>query len=134
MTGQAFDPGEPVGYAWAGDFLERYVDARVHFRGDAFVDLFAEDGVLQPDPFEPPIVGPTAIRAYLLASSAAEAGVDLEFERHWVSGATILAPWHASFGRPDGSRVREAGFMTAEIRSERVVRLRIWTVTKHEGP
>jgi hypothetical protein len=55
--------------------------------------------------------------------------VDLEFERHWVSGATILAPWHSSFRRPDGTRVREAGFMTAEIRAEKVVRLRIWTVS-----
>jgi hypothetical protein len=134
MTGQAFDPGPPVDYAWAGDFLERYVSARKDFNVSPFADLFAEDAVLQPDPFEPPLTGTNAIRAYLLQRADEEADVDLTIERHWVSGSTILAAWHVSFvRRPDRGHVREAGFLTAETRSGRCTRLRMWTVVKAGG-
>ena len=130
MTG-AFDPGPPVDYAWAGDFLERYVKARAQFNISPFVDLFTDDASVQPDPFGPPVEGTNAIRAYLLGLADEEADVDLTIERHWVSGATVLAAWHATFVlRPDRGYVREAGFLTAEIRSQRCSRLRIWTVVK----
>jgi hypothetical protein len=130
VTG-AFDPGSPVDYAWAGEFLERYVKARSEFNISPFVELFTDDAVLQPDPFEPPLEGTNAIRAYLLRLADEEADVDLTIERHWVSGSTILAAWHASFvQRPDRGHIREAGFLTAEIRSQRCSRLRIWTVAK----
>ena len=130
MTG-AFDSGPPVDYAWASDFLERYARARAEFNISPFVDLFTEDAILRPDPFEPPLEGTNAIRAYLLRLADEEADVDLTIERHWVSGATILAAWHATFvQRPDRGHIREAGFLTAEIRSGRCFRLRIWTVVK----
>lgn len=134
MTAGVLDPGPPVEYAWAGEFLERYVLARTRFEVDAFMDLFSRDAVLQPDPFGPPLAGGNAIRAYLLQCSIEESDIELTMERHWVSGHTILAAWHASFVRRQGSRhVREAGFLTAEIRDRRVERLRVWTVTKREG-
>ena len=133
MTGQAFDPGSPVSYAWAGDFLERYAKARSELDISPFVDRFDEDGVLQVDPFEPPLAGTNAIRAYLLRRAAEEADIELVIERHWVSGATILAAWHASYvERPDRGHTREAGFLAAEIRSDRCTRLRIWTVARKD--
>jgi len=131
MTGQAFDPGPPVDYAWAGDFLDAWVAARAKGDISPFVDHFAEDATFHPGPFETPLEGTNAIRAYFLQRGGEEADVDLTVERHWVSGATILAAWHASYQlRPDRGRVREAGFLTAEIRSGRCVRLRLWTETK----
>jgi hypothetical protein len=131
VTGRAFDPGSPVDYAWAGDFLELYVKARMELNVSPFVDLLTEDAALQSDPFEPPLEGTNAIRAYLLRLADEETDLDLTIERHWVSGATILAAWHATFvQRPDRGNVREAGFLTAEIQSRRCSRLRIWTVAK----
>jgi hypothetical protein len=128
----AFDPGEPISYPWAGEWLERYVKARTRFEGDAFLALFSEDAEFRPDPFEAPLTGALAIRAYLNRRAEAEDDVDLTVERHWVSGATILAPWHASFMQlPERRlRVRVAGFLTAEIKSERCTRLRVWAVSK----
>src|SRR5215217_5363166 len=111
MTGQAFDPGPPVDYAWAGTFLERYVQARTETNISPLMDLFGEDAVLQPDPFVPTLTGTNAIRAYLLRRAEEEADLDLTIERHWVSGSTILAAWHGSYvRRPDRGHVREAGF------------------------
>jgi hypothetical protein len=131
VTGRAFDPGPPVEYAWAGDFLELFVKARAELNVSPFVDLLTEDAALQLNPFEPPLEGTNAIRAYLLRLADEETDVDLTIERHWVSGATILAAWHATFvQRPDRGHVREAGFLTAEIRARRCSRLRIWTVAK----
>jgi len=131
MTGHAFDPGPPVSYAWAGEFLERFSKARSSLDISLFVELFSDDAVLQVDPFAPALAGTNAIRAYLLRSADLESDVDVTFERHWVSGSTILAPWHASFvRREERVHIREAGFLTAEIRADRCIRLRIWTVTK----
>ena len=129
MTGRAFEPSAPVGYAWAGEFLERYVRARTAVDVSSFVDLFLPDAELQADPFEAPLAGTNAIRAYLLQHADEEADVDLTIERHWVSGPTILAAWHASLvRRRDRVHVREAGFLAAEIRQDRCSRLRIWAV------
>jgi hypothetical protein len=134
MTGQAFDPGPAVDYAWAGAFLDRYVKARTEFDVSSFVELFDENAALRPDPFEPPLAGTNAIRAYLLRCADEESDLELTIERHWVSGSTVLAAWHASFmRRTDRVHVRESGFLAAETRSGRCTRLRIWTVVKPAG-
>ena len=79
--------------------------------------LFTEDAEYHEDPFEPPLVGHNALRAYLLDASASQRDVEFTVERHWVSGATVLAAWHVAFTRrASGQRVRMAGFMTAEVR------------------
>ena len=128
MTGRAFDPGEPVAYAWAGDFLDAWVAARTNGDISPFVERFSEDETFQPSSFEASLEGTNAIRAYFLERADEEADLDLTIERHWVSGATILAAWHASYlRRPGGSRVREAGVLTAEIASSRCRRMRLWT-------
>ena len=67
-----------------------------------------------------------------MVDGAAEGQRDVEFtvERHWVSGSTVLAAWHASWiGQADGGRSRSAGFLTAEIAADgRIARYREWPV------
>jgi ketosteroid isomerase-like protein len=117
-----------VDHASAGELLERYERAWQTFDGDAWTDLFTEDAEYHEDPFEPPLVGSNAIRAYLLEASRAQEQVDMTVERHWVVGATVLAAWHASFVRvPTHARVRLAGFMTLETADDgRISRFREW--------
>ena len=117
-----------LGYADAGELLARYGRAWEMFDGDAWVALFTADAEYHEDPFEPPLVGHNAIRAYLLEASAAQDQVEFTIERHWVASATVLAAWHASFvRRPSGARVRLAGFMTLEIADDgRIARFREW--------
>ncbi|HVA85456.1 MAG TPA: nuclear transport factor 2 family protein [Candidatus Saccharimonadales bacterium] len=127
----AFDPGPPIGYADGGEWLAAFVRAETTGDGDAFVTLFTDDVELQADPFDAPLVGHNAIRAYLGSLALAETQLDVTMERHWVSGATILAAWHATFVRAtDRAHVRQAGFLTAEIRSGRCTRLRLWTLIR----
>jgi ketosteroid isomerase-like protein len=129
----AFDPGEPVSYTAAGDWLESYVRARRDGDGDRLLELFSPQAELQPDPFDAPLVGQNAIRAYFGELDERQTQRELTIERHWASGSTILAAWHESVvRRADRSHVRQAGMLTAEIRAGRCSRLRLWSVGR--GP
>ena len=121
-----------IGYAEAYDLLETLVRARVAHDGDAFVERFADDAELVLDPFAPPLAGHNDLRAYLLEAADVERHYDLAIERHWVSGDTVLAAWHASWNRSaDDAKVRQAGFLSAEVGGDgRMTRLRLWTVTR----
>jgi ketosteroid isomerase-like protein len=121
-----------IAYAAAHDLLEAYVRARTGYDGDAFTALFTPDAEVTLDPFATPLAGHNDLRAYLLAAAGAERGYDLAIERHWVSGDTVLAAWHASWTRPaDEAKVRQAGFLSAEVGEDgRIGRLRLWTVTR----
>jgi ketosteroid isomerase-like protein len=115
-------------HATAGDLLERYAHAWQTFDGDAWTDLFSEDVEYHEDPFEPPMVGHNALRAYLLEAAEAQDQVEMTVERHWVVGPTVLAAWHADYiRRTDRTRVRLAGFMTLEVADDgRIARFREW--------
>jgi ketosteroid isomerase-like protein len=117
-----------VDHAAAGDLLERYRRAWETFDGDAWTDLFTDDIEYTEDPFEPPVVGRNAIRAYLLDESERQDQVEVTFERHWVVASTVLAAWHASYvSRSDRARVRLAGFMAMELADDnRIARFREW--------
>lgn len=117
-----------VDHAAAGDLLDAYARAWATFDGDAWTALFSEDAEYHEDPFEPPLVGHNAIRAYLLQAAEVQDQVEVTIERHWAVGSTILAAWHASFvRRPTRARVRVAGFMTLEIDADaRITRFREW--------
>jgi hypothetical protein len=121
-----------VSYAEAHDLLEALRAARTRYDGDAWVACFDDAAELVLDPFEPPLAGHNALRAYLLSASDTELYYDLAVERHWVSGSTILAAWHASWNRrADDAKVRQAGFLSAEVGEDgRIVRLKQWTVTR----
>lgn len=124
-----------IDYAAAGDLLEAYGRAWTSFNGDAWVALFSADAEYHESPFSPPIVGHNALRAYLLDASESQADVEFTVERHWVSGPTVLAAWHASFiRRASGGLVRMAGFLTAEVAGDgRITRFREWTQYGPEG-
>jgi ketosteroid isomerase-like protein len=117
-----------ISYAAAGDLLERYRAAWQSFDGDAWTDLFSDDIAYHEDPFEPPLVGRNAVRAYLNEAAERQGQVEMTIERHWAVGPTVLAAWHASFiRRPSGQRVRIAGFLEAEVDAEgRIARFREW--------
>jgi ketosteroid isomerase-like protein len=120
-------------HAAAEDVLERFGTAWQTFDGDAWVELFTDDAEFREDPFEPPLVGRNAIRAYLLRAAELQEQVDFTAERHWVVDPTILVAWHASYiARLDRVAVWLAGFMTLEMRDGRIARLRQW-VRRRDG-
>jgi ketosteroid isomerase-like protein len=122
-------------YADAGDLLAAYGQAWETFDGDTWVSIFSEDAEYHEDPFGEPLVGHNALRAHLLEASATQRDVEFTVERHWASGDTILAAWHATFiRRANGRLVRLAGFMTAEVAGDgRIARFREWTKVGPEG-
>lgn len=124
-----------IDYATAGDLLDAYGRAWATFDGDAWVAIFSDEAEYHEDPFGVPLVGHNALRAYLLDASASQRDVEFTVERHWVSGDTVLAAWHATFTRrTSGQLVRLAGFMTAEVAPDgRISRVREWTRYGPEG-
>ena len=124
-----------IDYAAAGDLLAAYGSAWETFDGDALVAIFTDEAEYHSDPFGPPIVGHNALRAYLLDAAASQRDVDFTVERHWVSGSTVLAAWHVSFGRSStGQLVRLAGFMTMDVaHNGRIDRFREWAEYAPEG-
>jgi hypothetical protein len=121
-----------ITYAEAYDLLEALVRARRTLDGDRYTGLFADDAEVSLDPFAPPLAGHNALRAYLLDAADDERALDVAIERHWVSGSTVLAAWHASWNRrQDDAKVRQSGFLIAEIGEDgRIVRLKEWPVTR----
>ena len=121
-----------ITYAQAHDLLAALVAARRAYDGDAYTALFTDEAVVVLDPFAPPLAGHNALRAYLNDAAEAERYFDLAIERHWVAGDAVLAAWHASWNRrSDEAKVRQAGFLAAEIGEDgRIVRLKHWTVTR----
>ena len=115
-----------IDYAAGGDLLAAYGRAWAAFDGDAWVALFTEDAEYHEDPFGAPLVGHNDLRAFLLASYDRQRDVEFTAERHWVSGSTVLAAWHASWrGRTDGTVVRAAGFLAADVAGDgRIERFR----------
>jgi ketosteroid isomerase-like protein len=124
-----------IDYATAGELLERYKTAWETFDGDAWVALFTEDAEYHDNPFGTPISGHNELRAYLRDAAESQRDVEFTVERHWVSGDTMLAAWHASFvRRSSGRHVRMAGFMAADVASDgRIGRFREWTSYGPEG-
>ena len=95
---------------------------------DVMVALFSDDAEYREDPFEEPLRGANAIRAYWNDAVASQANIEFDAERTWVSGRTILSSWHVAFTRRvNAERVRLRGFMTLELDDEgRVTRFREW--------
>jgi len=116
-----------IDYASAGGLLARFARAWETFDGDLVVSLFTETAEYHEDPFDPPLIGHNAIRAYWLNGAASQDQVEVTIERHWVSGDTILAACHASYvERPSGDRIRMKAFFTFEMEDDRIARFREW--------
>lgn len=95
---------------------------------DAFLALFIEEADMRPDPFEEPLLGGVAIRAYWNAFAAANVNTELDTERLWVKDRTVLASWHgASTSRRTTERTRNRGFLAFDLDAAgRIVRMRGW--------
>jgi ketosteroid isomerase-like protein len=119
----------------AQDLLERYKRAWEKRDPDLAMELYREDAEHREDPFREPLVGANAIRERWNAIAENEANVEFDAERIWISGATVLASFHAAYtDRTNAERTRIRGFMTIELDDAgKVARLREWPVTRVVG-
>ena len=123
-----FDDLEAVSYPDGQAWLQAFAGALGAFSGDDLVALFTPDAEVRLDPFGAPLVGHNAIRAYCLHLAERLSSLELEIERHWTSGPTVLAAWHGSATERGGGRQRLAGFLTAELDGGHCRRLRRWAL------
>ena len=121
-----------IDYATGERLLEAYGQAGASFDGDAWVALFTEDAAYHGDPFSAPLVGDLALRRFLVESAETQEQVEFTVERHWVSGDTVLAAFHAGYiQRATRTPVRFAGFMTLDVAPDgRIARLHEWWMAR----
>jgi len=102
---------------------------------DLIVALFGSDIDYRSDPFAEPLTGLNAVRALWNDVAETQAHVEFDAERIWVSGAAVLASWHAAYTRRNtAERVRVRGFMTLELGDDgRVHRFRQWPMERVVG-
>jgi ketosteroid isomerase-like protein len=124
-----FTPGD------AQDLLASYKRAWERRDVDLAVSLFAPDAEFRADPFAAPLSGANAIRAWWNVTVAGIDHVELDVERTWVAGETVLASFHGAWTeRATAQRIRTRGFLTAELGAERLIeRLRLWPRTMAVG-
>jgi hypothetical protein len=124
-----------VTQAVADDFLDAYRRAMESSDVDLALSLYHDDAELREDPFEPIVVGSLEIRARWNHHAAARAHVEVDVERSWLSGSTLLVAWHgAHTRRATGERVRRRGFVTFELDGSGLVsRERHWTMERTVG-
>ncbi len=117
------------------DLLEAYKRAWERRDPNLAVSLFSEDAEYREDPFEEPMRGSNAIRAYWNTAAATQVNMEFDAERIWVVGRAVLASWHAAYTRrSDAQRVRLRGFMTLELNERgKVFRFREWWHRREVG-
>jgi hypothetical protein len=117
------------------DLLARFKHAREQRDPDAMLELYREDAEYSTDPFEAPLEGANAIRAHWNTIASEQVHVDLDAERVWVSGSTVLASWHGAFTRAaTAERIRVRGFSTFELDAAGLIaRMRDWPLSRVVG-
>jgi ketosteroid isomerase-like protein len=116
------------------DLLDRYKRAWERRDPELAMSLYREDAEHRDHPFHEPLHGANEIRAMWNDIAANEANVEFDAERIWVSGATVLASFHAAYtDRTTADRIRIRGFLTFELDEGRIARAREWPVTKVVG-
>lgn len=111
------------------NWLSDYKDCWEQGDSDRLVKLFTSDAEYHEAPFEPPMVGTEAIRAYW--QEGAEYGqknVTVQFNRACVIGNRGLVHWNAKFERvPDSVKVELDGFLELDFTDSGLCRiLREW--------
>jgi ketosteroid isomerase-like protein len=119
----------------AQDLVERLKRALEKRDVDAAMACFADDAELRPDPFAPAVSDMTAIRAWFNALAASVVHVEVDAERIWLAGDTVLVAFHGAWTqRASAERTRIRGMLTLELDAEgRVRRARAWALSRVVG-
>lgn len=102
---------------------------------DALLALLADDADIRPDPFGAAYAGTLAIRGWLTDLVARAANTELDAERSWVVGRTVLAAWHGALtDRAGARRIRLRGFLVLDLDpAGRISRLHAWPLHRDVG-
>jgi len=119
----------------AKDLLETYKRAIERLDVDLAVSLYSEDADLRDNPFEPTCAGLLQIRARWNNLAATRTNVEMDIERSWVVGNTILASWHGAHTvRQTAERLRQRGFMILDLDADGLItRQRLWVIERAVG-
>jgi hypothetical protein len=117
------------------DLFARWKQAWERRDVDLAMSLFTDHVDYRYNPFEPSLIGGNAVRAHWNDSVADAQDVELDAERIWVVGSTVIATWHSAYTSPSRQeRIRWRGVTTFELNDEGLVeRLRQWSAERADS-
>lgn len=109
-------------------WLERYGRAWERHDAGAFADLFTEDALYQERPFDEPLRGRQAVRAYAETAALHQRGVSFAHEVLGFADGKALALWRAAYEKAsNGEATRLSGVFLLEFGEDgRCRSLREW--------
>jgi len=106
-------------------FLGNYTRAWETKDAELAASLFAKDAIYQAAPFEDPMVGVEAIRAYWAGATAKQKDIDVLMREPTVVGDTVIAEWGVRYTHiPTGERRELRGILIADFEEDKVTSFR----------
>ena len=105
----------------ANRFLAQYKEAWETKNADLAALLFTRDAHYWESPFDEPIVGREAIRAYWKGATDTQQDIRFTVRDSFTVGHTLVAEWSAAYQhKPSGERRELAGALLADFYGEEV--------------
>ena len=82
-----------------GALVQQFGDAWAAGKADAIADVFADDGVLLPDPFGSPVRGRAAIAEYWRDTPREQAEISFRYGEIYVAGPWFATEFRCTFRR-----------------------------------
>ena len=109
----------------AKKFLDSYTRAWETKDAELAASLFTKDAIYQETPFEDPMVGADAIRAYWAGATGQQKEIDVLMREPTVVEGTVIAEWGVRYTHiPSGERRELRGILLAEFEGEKVTSFR----------
>lgn len=109
----------------AKKFLQTYTRAWETKDAELAASLFAKDAIYQETPFEDPMVGVDAIRAYWEGATGQQKDIDVLMREPTVVEDTVIAEWGVRYTHiPTGERRELRGILIADFEDGKVASFR----------
>jgi ketosteroid isomerase-like protein len=107
--------------------LSRFAEGWQRENGDTIADIFSQDGVFLPGPFEPPLRGREAIRDYWRDLPREQAEISFRYGEIFVAGPWFATEFKCTFRRRrTGEAVVVRGALFCETAGDLISEMRMY--------
>ena len=110
-----------------GALVERFGDGWMHGRPEQMAEVFTDDAVFVPGPFDAPLRGRTAIVEYWKDIPSEQAEVSFRYGEIYVAGPWFATEFRCTFRRRrSGDRIDIKGALFCETSDDKIAEMRMY--------